>query len=218
MSPSAGQMLIDQITPRLRSAIPRVLHLFGAEDHEELLQDSIAIAAQMLHRVESAGKDVTPGNITHYVILFMKSGRRSQSSSRADFMAPGTQLDQKCTVQSLEDQVGYDHDSDEPVTLGEILATDREDPSTLEARNVGWEEFTRSHDPRYGTLLQGIAEGRSIRESGGSAWSGYQLRRKLAGELRDYLGADAIPDSVRSPVWRNNLTAHREKLACRYAQ
>ncbi len=215
MSPSAGQMLIDHITPRLRSAIPRALQLFGVEDHEELLQDSITIAAQMLHSVESAGKDVTPGNIAHYVILFMKSGRRSQSSSRADVMAPGTQLDQNCTVQSLDEQVGYDHDSDESVTLGEILATDREDPATLGARNVDWEEFTRSHDPRYGTLLKGIAEGRSIRESGGSAWSGYQLRRRLAVELRDYLGADAIPDSVRAPAWRNNLIAHREKQACR---
>lgn len=219
MSPSAGQMLVDHITPRLRSAIPRVIQLFGAEDHEELLQDAIAIAAQMLHSVESAGKDVTPGNITHYVILFMKSGRRSQCSSRADVMAPGTQLDQKCTVQSLEDQVGHDHDhdSDEPVTLGEILATDREDPSTLGGRNVDWEEFTRSHDPRYGTLLKGIAEGRGIRESGGSGWSAYPLRRKLAHELRDYLGADAIPDSVRAPSWRNNISAHRERLACRYA-
>ncbi len=36
----------------------------------------------------------------------------------------------------------YDHDSDESVTLGEILATDREDPATLGARNVDWEEFT----------------------------------------------------------------------------
>jgi hypothetical protein len=169
----------------------------------------------MLHSVESAGNEVTPGNITHYVILFMKSGRRSQSSSRADVMAPGTQLDQKCTVQSLDEQVNYDHDNDESVTLGEILATDREDPATLGARNVDWEEFTRSHDPRYGTLLRGIAEGRSIRESGGSAWSGYQLRRRLAVELRDYLGADAIPDSVRAPAWRNNLIAHREKQACR---
>lgn len=209
MSPSAGQMLVEHITPRLRSAIPRVIQLFGTEDHEELLQDSIAIAAQMLHSVESAGKDVTPGNITHYVILFMKSGRRSQSSSRADVMAPGTQLDQKCTVQSLEDQVGYDHDNDEPLTLGEILATDREDPSTLGGRNVDWQEFTCSHDPHYGALLKGIAEGRSIRESGGSAWSNYHLRRKLAVELREYLGADAIPDSVRAPSWRNNLTAHR---------
>lgn len=62
-----------------------------------------------------------------------------------------------------------------------------------------------------------MVEGRSTRESGGSAWSGYQLRRKLAGDLRAYLGADAIPDSVRAPSWRNNLTASRERLACRYA-
>ncbi len=222
MSPSAGQVLIDEISPRLRSAVPRAVKPFGGEDPVELLQDSIVIAAQMLHSAEGAGRDVTPGNIAYYVILHMKSGRRSQSGSRADVMAPGTQLDGKCTLHSLEEPVGSDAESGDPVCLGEMLAAEREDPSTLGGRNVDWGEFLGSHDPRYRVILQGVAEGRGIRESaaecGATPWSVYGLRRNLARDLREYLGAEAVEDSVRLPCWRGNITAFREKVACRHSR
>lgn len=87
--------------PRLRAVIPKAVKTVGAEDAEELLQDAMTIAAQMLHRVEETGKKVTPGNIAYYVILHMKSGRRSQSATRTDVMAPGTQLDDKSCVLSF---------------------------------------------------------------------------------------------------------------------
>ena len=222
MSPSSGQVLIDKIAPRLRSAVPRAVKPFGGEDAEELFQDSIAIAAQMLHSAEGAGKEVTPGNIAYYTMRQMRSGRRSQSASRADAMAPGTQLDGKSALHSLEEPVGSDPDSGEPVTLGEMLASEREDPSTLGARNVDWGEFISSHDPRYAGILEGIAEGRGIRESaeecGATPWSGYGLRRNLARDLREYLGAEALEDSVRVPCWRGNITAFREKSACRHSR
>jgi hypothetical protein len=92
MSPQAGTLLLEQIAPRLRSAIPKVVKPVGAEDTEELVQDAIVLAAQMLDAVERNGKTVTPGNIAYYTVLHMKSGRRSQCRSRADTMAQGTQL------------------------------------------------------------------------------------------------------------------------------
>jgi hypothetical protein len=45
MSPRAGFVLQDQVIPRLRSAIPTVCHCVGSEDAQELIQDSIAMAA-----------------------------------------------------------------------------------------------------------------------------------------------------------------------------
>ena len=92
MTAQAGNMLVEEITPRLRTLVPKSVKPVGGEDAEELLQDAITIAAQMLHRVEVSGKTVTPGNIAYYVILHMRSGRRSQGSSRVDTMAVGTQL------------------------------------------------------------------------------------------------------------------------------
>jgi hypothetical protein len=219
MSPSAGQTLLDKIAPRLRSTIPRSVTPCGAEDQEELLQDAITVAAQMLHGVEATGKDVTPGNIAYYVILHMKSGRRSQSGSRADVMAPGTQLDQRSSVRSTEDEIGYDPESGEPVTLGDLLAADREDPSTLGARNMDWDEFLGPRDARYSIILKGIVEGRTLQESAGECglrrFSVYGVQRKLARELREYLGSEAIPDAMRVPFWRGDIMAGREKAACR---
>lgn len=53
MSPQAGFVIQDQIVPRLQSAIPKVVHCVGSEDHPELIQDSIAMAAKMLNNVKS---------------------------------------------------------------------------------------------------------------------------------------------------------------------
>src|SRR5471030_2733429 len=108
MTAQAGDMLVEQIAPRLRTLVPKSVKPVGAEDPEELLQDAITIAAQMLHRVEVSGKTVTAGNIAYYVILHMRSGRRSQGSSRVDTMGIGTQLDHKSAVLSFEEEVGYD--------------------------------------------------------------------------------------------------------------
>ena len=87
MSPQAGWILQEEVVPRLRSAIPRCVKCVGAEDHEELIQDATAIAAKLLHSVELAGKQVTPGNIAYYAIQHSKSGRRSTGSSVVDVMA-----------------------------------------------------------------------------------------------------------------------------------
>jgi hypothetical protein len=87
----------------------------GAEDSEELVQDAIVTAAQMLSRLDVAGKTVSPGNVAYYTILHMKSGRRSQCRSRADVMACCTQLDHRSSLLSTEEEVVWDPELDEPV-------------------------------------------------------------------------------------------------------
>jgi len=208
-------MLIDQIAPHLRSVIPHAVTPFGGEDPEELVQDSIVVAAQLLHSVEAQGKTVTAKNIVYYAILSMKSGRRSQSGSRADAMAPATQLDQKSRLSSTEDEIGYDPELDEPITLGDMLSCDHEDPATLGARNLDWETFIGSHDYRYGIILKGMAEGRNLRESaencGVGKWAGYHLQRGLAKALGEFMGAEAIADAARAPSWKAEMNGRRRR-------
>ncbi len=191
----------------------------GAEDAEELVQDAIVVAAQMLDAVERHGKTVTPGNIAYYTILHMKSGRRSQCRSRADTMAQGTQLDHKSCLLSMEEEVGYDPELDEAVTLGDILAGHREDPAMAAARNIDWELFIETHDYRYGVIIKGFAEGRALSDTAkdcGAGYSGlYQLRRKLAEDLVEFMGEGAIADSAQIPAWRSHLLVHAERVACR---
>ena len=44
-------------------------------------------------------------------------------------MGIGTQFDHKSAVLSFEEEVGYDPELDEPITLGQLLASEHEDPA-----------------------------------------------------------------------------------------
>jgi hypothetical protein len=55
MPPKAGFVLQDQVVPRLKSAIPNVVHCVGAQDHAELVEDSIALTP---HQPTSIVRDV----------------------------------------------------------------------------------------------------------------------------------------------------------------
>lgn len=219
MSPQAGQILVEQIAPRIRAAVPGCVKTIGAEDHEELVQDCIAVAAQMLHRVEEIGKSVTPGNIAYYAILNTKSGRRSYGASRADAMAAGTQIAARSSVMSLEEEVGYDPELDEAITLGQLLAAEHEDPATAAARCADWDAFLDGHDHRYVAVLKGMIEGRTGKETAETHGRGYQhiyqLQNRLAEDVRAFMGADAVAESSRPPSWKGNVVADRERAACR---
>lgn len=212
-------MLLEEIVPRLRSVIPKTVRPVGAEDAEELVQDAIVVAAQMLDSVERKGKKVTPGNIAYYAVLQLKGGRRSQSANRTDTMAVGTQLDGRSCVLSFEEEVGYDPELDEPITLGNLLASEHEDPAMEAARNVDWELFLATHDYRYGVIIKGMAEGRTLKDTAAAQDEWYPgmwaLKNRMAGEVREYLGSDAIADAAQVPRWKANIAVDREKTACR---
>jgi hypothetical protein len=150
MSPQAGWILQAEVVPRLRASIPRNVHCVGSEDAEELIQDSIAIAAKMLHSAEAAGKQLTPGNLAHYALKHVKSGRRSTGSSVVDVMAPGTQLNGHAWLNSLDEPLA-DQTSGEGFTFNDVLASDQEDPATIAGRNLDWQSLlTRLSSPGKG--------------------------------------------------------------------
>jgi hypothetical protein len=219
MSPQAGNVLLEEITPRLRQAIPHAVGKVGIDDAEELVQDAIAVAAKMLHDLERRGKSVTPGNVAYYTILNIKSGRRSTGTGRTDVMMPGTQLDGTSCVLSLEDEVGYDPELDEPIRLGEMLADSADDPSMEGARNLDWESFLQSRDYRYRVIVQGIVEGKTTLATAKECGEKYrhvrELRVKLAADVREFMGPDAMANCLRTPAWKGNVTVDREKAACR---
>ena len=220
MNKASGAILLDEIVPRLRSVIPHCVKTVGAEDSEELIQDAIANAAKMLESVERQGKTVTPGNIAYYSILHMKSGRRSNSCGRTDALASSTQLDGKSSVLSMEEEIGYDPEMDEPIRLEDVLASDNEDPAQIAARDIDWELFLATHDYRYGVIILGLLHGKKFRESVQGCGDGfsrvYQLKANLAADLLAFMGSEAIADSTRVPAWRAHIQKDREKVACRH--
>ena len=219
MSPQAGVVLVQEIAPRLRNAIPQCVRKVGAEDDEELLQDGLTMAAQMLDNLELRGKQVTPGNVAYYCLLHLKSGRRSYSGGRTDVMGSGTQLDHSSMVLSFEEEVGFDPELGEPITLGELLTSEEDDPAMTAGRNLDWEEFMDSHDHRFEAILDATATGQTMepvaRRYGCSLSTISSLKRRLGAELRESFGEDILMDVARHPEWQSSIRVEREKVACR---
>jgi hypothetical protein len=80
----------------------------GAEDAAELIQDTIAHAAAMLHRAEAAGKKVAASTVAYFAVKLTKSGRRSTGSGTTDVLHPGTQLSGRARVVSFDEPLGID--------------------------------------------------------------------------------------------------------------
>jgi len=218
ISPQAGLVLVQEIAPRLKSAIPGVRKV-GAEDDEELLQDGLTMAAEMLHNLEGRGKSVTPGNVAYYCLLHLKSGRRSYSGGRTDVMGSGTQLDHSSVLLSFEEEVGFDPELGEPITLGELLTAEGDDPARTAGRNLDWNEFMDTHDHRFEAILDATACGQTMepvaRQYGCSLSTISSLKRRLSAELQESFGVDILTEVARRPEWQSSIQVEREKVACR---
>lgn len=221
MSPQAGFILQDQVVPRLKSAIPKVVHCVGAEDAQELIQDSIAMAAKMLHNTEQAGKKVTPGNIAYYTIQHIKSGRRSTGSSTVDVYGSGTQLKGNTRLNSLEEVVASNEESGgEIFELHDVLSRDEEDPGTKAARKMDWASFMASCSARDQAIIQFLIEGKTgsamARKLGVCTSTINSSKKNLAVKILEFMGAEILVDVQRSPRWKQDLAAVKEKIACKY--
>ena len=219
MSPTAGAVLLNQIAPRLRSAIPQCVNKIGAEDDEEIYQDGLCMAAKLMAGLEKRGKQVTPGNVAYYTILHLKSGRRSYSTGGSDVMGSVTQMRKNSTVLSFEEQVAFDEEMGEPIQLEEMLADDGEDVALAAARNMDWEEFLDNHDLRYMCLVYDLGSGRTMLDTARACGMTYSdvrtIRDRLVEDLEEYMGGELIEDAARIPSWRGNILQDHEKMACR---
>jgi len=140
MTANAGVLLCTEVVPRIRAAIPAAVKPIGAENVDELIQDTIAHAAALLHRAEAAGKKVAASTVAYFAVKLTRSGRRSTGSSATDVMHPGTQLAGRARVVSFDEPLGFD-EAGESITLADVFDNRQDDPSTQAARNLDWETF-----------------------------------------------------------------------------
>ena len=214
MSPQAGDLLLNQIVPRLHRSLSYNSPPFRIDDADELLQDATAIAAQLLDAVERNGKTVTPGNIAWYAGLQIRSGRRSTGHHRNDVMHPAARM----AVISLDAPMQAE-EGDECLSLGDVLTTDAEDPSETGARNLDWAALMEKLDRMGREILRAMAEEIPLREVAvrfGVSRSKIQDRRnQLTRTAREFLGEDVLAQSQQRPRWRDNVGAERERRACR---
>ena len=154
MHDSTEQLILKEVQPRLKAAIAQSVPLVGAEDVQELVQDGTVIALQLLNSTIRSGRKVTGGNVAFYTIKMLRSGRRSTGERRNDPMHPKAQLNGTCSVQSLDEPIGFG-EADEPLTLGDSLAARTEDPSVAATRRLDWEPLVAAMDA---TTIEGVGE------------------------------------------------------------
>lgn len=110
-----------------------------------MVQDSIAVAAHLLHRAENRESEVTPGIIVHCTVIYMKSGWRSQSRSDSDAMASVAQMECGSRLLSFEERI-LDPETEESVSLEELLSIGSEERPASLVRHRAWEQFLTAHD------------------------------------------------------------------------
>jgi hypothetical protein len=64
-----------------------------------------------------------------------------------------------------------------------------------------------------------MAEGRSLKATAEASehlyMSLYGLKEQMAADVGEYLGDEALADSVRTPRWKASIAVDREKASCR---
>ena len=221
MSPQAGWILQEEIAPRLGGAVPRSVLCVGQEDSEELVADSICMAAKMVERLEQQGKlgKVTASNIAYYTIQHLKSGRRAGGSSTVDIMASATQLNGSAKLHSLNEVVSESDCGFEIFELQDVISNDHEDPSTQACRKIDWDAFMAGLSYVEMMVVEFLSAGKSLREAGKKAGlsdsSMQNYRKKVAVKLLEAMGVDILRDIALTPGWRIGLDCEREMMACR---
>jgi DNA-directed RNA polymerase specialized sigma24 family protein len=211
MSPSAALMLEKQIYPIIRNTIPRTARPIGCEDHEELVQDATASAAEMIESMEKSGRAPLPHSIAYYSIQRTKSGRRSYGARRLDVMSAGFRMDHEGSVCSMQDPVCDENDSN----VGDTIASKSEDMATKVLRQIDWSEFLETLDARKRRIVEemmfGFGTGDLARLLAISATRIVQLKREIGQKIKEFMGDNILVDAGQESVWERDIRCLREK-------
>jgi hypothetical protein len=218
MNDETETLLLQEVAPRLRAAIPKTVPLVGTDDPEELLQDGLAIAIQIHRGTKKAGKKVTGSSLAHYALLHLRSGRRSTGTRTHDVLHPAARLNGHVRLQSMDEPVGEGEDGHE-LTLHDCLAANVEDPASAAARHLDWASVIQSLDRTAKAILIALVEGREltllVRPLKRCRTSLHYDKVKLGRLIQERLGQDILVQAQIRPDWTHTVEAVRERLACR---
>ncbi len=208
MSPKAEIMLLNEIMPIIKGTVPHTVKPVGSEDHEEIIQDTVVMAASMVDSAERNGQKLIPKSIAYFAIQSAKSGRRSTYAGRSDVMSAAAQNDSNAFMQSMDEAL-YPGDDADDMTLGNMLACKRDDPATLGARNLDWAEFMKTQNKRAVGVVVGMAQGKMTkdiaREHLVSPPRVVQLKRKIAMDIQQSWGDQVMAQAASKPAWRQAM-------------
>jgi hypothetical protein len=219
MTSETEALLLHQIQPRLRAAIPKAVPMIGSDDLDELVQDGLAIALHLYRAARDKGKAVSAANVAHYAVGHLRTGRRSTGERRSDALAPACQLSGRSSVCSLDAPLSSDDHSEDPLTLHDSLASSVEDPATAAARRLDWQLVLRSLDPTGKAILMALVEGRAltrlVRRLNRSSSALHDQKKRLGILIKDRLGPDILTQAQARPFWASSLDAAQQRQASR---
>jgi hypothetical protein len=174
-----------------------------------------------MHNAESRGKRITPSNAAYYAIQHCKSGRRAVGHSAVDVHGSATQLQGHSRLESMEEVVASNEEQGgEIFELHDVLGSDHEDVAQAVARKMDWEDFMAGLSERDQAVIECLIEGKSTssmsRKLKVSDWSIKNSKKSLAVKIAEFMGADILLEVRKSPQWKQDLEATREKLACKH--
>jgi len=215
---SCEEDVLDEVKLRLRSGLRHGVPRVGSDDETELLQDGLVMALHFLQSAKASGKAVTAGTLAFYALKHLRCGRRSTGCRRTDPLHAAAQLSHRSRVHSLEEPIpGV---SEEPLTLGEVLASGAEDPASEAGRKLDWDWVTEQLDGVARAILGCLASGENLMvlvpRLGRSRSALQHHKERLARLIQDWLGADIMRQVQERPVWLNNVHATRQRMACRW--
>lgn len=221
MSPETARILVDEVLPRIRSAVPNSVKRVGCEDVEELTQDTVAQAAMALESCEVNRRPIYPASVAYFAIQRAKCGRRSYGATRTDVLCPAAALDGNSTPVSMDEDLPSG-DEDTGPTLHDQLAAPVEGPDEQGARELDWESLLADLDDRQVAILRTVAEGGTLSKLAqkyhvSPAWI-TMLKQGLGGLIKLRLGDDVLADVARRPRWAASVYAQQEADACRHAR
>ena len=212
-------MLIQEIAPRIRSLLSNSVAQVGSDDIGELAQDGIAMAATLLTSAQARGKKVSAGTVSYYAAKLVRQGRRSTGQSTTDVMHPATQIAGRSRMMSLDAPVGGETEADDILCLHDVLAARSSDPSQEAAKRLDWAPLVAALDAKTREVLFCLVQGGELTslvpKLKRSRSALQQDKRFLARLVREHLGQDILRQVQELPRWLINVTANRERLACR---
>jgi hypothetical protein len=193
--------------------------MVGSDEPTELVQDGLAIAIGLLQSAKLNGKKVAPGNIAHYTVLALRSGRRSTGQRKNDVLAPACQLNGHSRVQSMDEPIRDGDHGEEPLTLHDCLAAHADDPATSAARRLDWAAVVETLDRTARAILTALVEGREltllVRQLNRSRTALHYDKERLGRLIQECLGADILAQAQARPAWTSTFDGVRERLTCR---
>lgn len=219
LSPAMGEMLVDEVVPRLWGIVHTISKV-GHEDDEEVVADATLMAARMMASADLAGRSFSGGNMAWFAAKAARSGRRSGYTGASDVMSPRCQFQNKARHEWIDLEV--EMECGDVGSLHDVIASSgyqghETDPSEEAARNLDWKAFLARSPEKYRIAVDVLLSGGSMREAGQRCGlkdsAALNLKRRIGADLLEFFGEETIRRLLHgvSPNWESDLRMSRER-------